>query len=270
MTSSTFEQVEKEFPLLFNLGQSAEFSLYQDPAVCLIKLWQFGQKLTGLLFEKHLLAFPYDNSFHNRIKTLEFEKVLPYTIKDLFFHIKEKGNLATHQNKGTVDDGKGALLSAFKISKWFYETYSHANNDIGDLRFHPPAQVDTRHALHELEQQYQELEKKFKQLLEERNTGGLPEEKKTHIQERSQKASSKIELSEAETRELIDAQLRKAGWEMDTKYLNYKGTDAIEAQYPSLKEKIEKLPQALLAKAFRGELVLRMSRMSQPVCCWKE
>ena len=31
--------------------------------------------------------------------------------------------------------------------------------------------------------------------------------------------------------------------------------DAIEAQYLSLKEKINKLPQALLAKAFRGELV---------------
>ncbi|WP_338874896.1 restriction endonuclease subunit S [Spirosoma sp. SC4-14] len=31
--------------------------------------------------------------------------------------------------------------------------------------------------------------------------------------------------------------------------------DALEAQYVSLKEKIDKLPQALLAKAFRGELV---------------
>ncbi|WP_428668605.1 hypothetical protein [Runella sp.] len=31
--------------------------------------------------------------------------------------------------------------------------------------------------------------------------------------------------------------------------------DALEAQYESLKAKIEKLPQALLGKAFRGELV---------------
>ena len=30
--------------------------------------------------------------------------------------------------------------------------------------------------------------------------------------------------------------------------------DAIEGQYRSLKQKINKLPQALLAKAFRGEL----------------
>jgi len=32
-------------------------------------------------------------------------------------------------------------------------------------------------------------------------------------------------------------------------------SDAIEAKYQSLKEKIEKLPQAILAKAFCGELV---------------
>lgn len=31
--------------------------------------------------------------------------------------------------------------------------------------------------------------------------------------------------------------------------------DALEAQYESLKAKVEKLPQALLAKAFRSELV---------------
>ena len=31
--------------------------------------------------------------------------------------------------------------------------------------------------------------------------------------------------------------------------------DAIEAQYQSLKTKIERLPQAILAKAFKGELV---------------
>jgi type I restriction enzyme S subunit len=35
--------------------------------------------------------------------------------------------------------------------------------------------------------------------------------------------------------------------------------DAIEAQYLNLKEKIDKLPQALLAKAFRGELVPQYS-----------
>jgi hypothetical protein len=38
------------------------------------------------------------------------------------------------------------------------------------------------------------------------------------------------------------------------KFLNYH-IDKIESQYQSLKAKIDQLPQAVLAKAFRGELV---------------
>ena len=36
-------------------------------------------------------------------------------------------------------------------------------------------------------------------------------------------------------------------------------TDQIEASYQKLKAKIEQLPQALLAKAFRGELLAQLS-----------
>jgi len=222
MTPSNFAHLEEEYPILFNLGQSAEFYLHQDPVVCLIKLRQFGERLTEMLFELHSLAFPYDNTFHNRIRTLEFEKILPVNIKDLFFHIKEKGNLAAHQNKGTIDDGKHGLLSAFKLGKWFYQTYSELNEDISEVRFSPPANLDARNALHLLEKDYKDLQSKFSQLLEERSTQGLPEEKKQVILERSQKVASKIEMSEAETRDLIDAQLRKAGWEADTSTHNYK------------------------------------------------
>ncbi|WCC45676.1 restriction endonuclease subunit S [Tenacibaculum finnmarkense] len=34
--------------------------------------------------------------------------------------------------------------------------------------------------------------------------------------------------------------------------------DAIEKQYKTLKEKIDRLPQAILAKAFKGELVAQL------------
>lgn len=100
MTKSNFSFLADEFPLLFNLGQAAEFNLYQDPITCLFKLRQFGEKLSELLFEAHHLDFPYDNSFHNRLKTLEFERIIPPQVKDLLHSLKHKGNLAAHQNKG--------------------------------------------------------------------------------------------------------------------------------------------------------------------------
>ncbi len=222
MSQSNFSYLETEFPILFNIGQAAEFNLHEDPVTCLFKLRQFGEKLTEILFEEHHLEFPYENTFHNRLKTLEFEGILPSAVKDLFHAIKGKGNVAVHQNKGTLEDAKGTLFLSFKISKWFYQSYSEENKEISQLKFHVPEKLDTRHALHELESNYEALQQKFDDLLKERDTSGIPKEKQKEIQERSQKAAKKIDMSEAETRDLIDEQLRKAGWEVDTNSLNFK------------------------------------------------
>lgn len=42
-------------------------------------------------------------------------------------------------------------------------------------------------------------------------------------------------------------------------FLKYEYPDAIEAQYQLLKQKIETLPQAILYKAFKGELVEQLA-----------
>ncbi|WP_232835101.1 type I restriction-modification system endonuclease [Pleomorphovibrio marinus] len=214
--------MKTEFPILFNIGQAAEFNLFQDPVTCLWKLRQFGERVSELLFELHHLEFPYDNSFHSRLKTLEFENILPPQVKDLLHAIKHKGNLAVHDNKGSLEDAKGLLFSTFKIAKWFYQTYSEENDDLSTVKFHLPENKDARHALHVLEQEYADLQQKFEELHHERSTAQLPEEKREEIQSRSQRAARKIEMSEAETRLLIDEQLRTAGWEVDTQKLNFK------------------------------------------------
>ncbi|WP_205319224.1 hypothetical protein [Runella rosea] len=62
---SNFFFLKDEFPILFNIGVSAENYLHRGPVYCLSKLRLFGEKLTQLLFEEHALEFPLDNSFHN-------------------------------------------------------------------------------------------------------------------------------------------------------------------------------------------------------------
>ncbi len=222
MTQSNFTYLENEFPILFNLGQSAELNLHEDPVVSLLKLRQFVERLTEYLFEEHHIEFPYDNTIHTRLKTLEFESLLPPNIKDLLFNIKSKGNKAIHEGKGTAVEATGVLLSSFKVAKWFYDTYSEEQIDTSQLKFHKPDNLDSRHALHELTQQYDELQKKFNELLKERDTSGLPAEEKQAIAEKSQQAARKIDMSEEETRDIIDQQLSDAGWEVDTNNLNYK------------------------------------------------
>ncbi|NVJ64651.1 MAG: type I restriction-modification system endonuclease [Flavobacteriaceae bacterium] len=222
MSSTNFDFLELEFPLLFNLGQSAEYNVSSDPVVTLIKLRQFAEKLSENLFEIHRLDFPYDNTIHNKLKTLEFEGILPDAVKDLLFNIKNRGNTAVHQIKGTKSEATGMLFSGFKVAKWFYQTYSDANEDISSLKFKEPKELDARHALNELEKQYKDLEARFEKVLEERPKEALTNEQSKAIAIRSEKAAKKIDMSEAETRVLIDQQLRAVGWEVDTDLINFK------------------------------------------------
>jgi type I restriction enzyme R subunit len=220
--SSNFQFLEQEYPILANIASSAEYNCFSDPVTALFKLRQFGERITELLFDEHGMELPFENSFHNRLKALEFDKVLPERVKDLLFTLKNKGNIAVHQSKGTVDDAKMALFSAFKVGKWFCETYSVKSTDLSHVKFSAPKDLDSRHTLSLLESDFAELEKKYKALQQERKAEGISKEKEEIIRDKSEKAARKIDMSEAETRELIDAYLRQAGWEVNTQELNYK------------------------------------------------
>ncbi|MEQ8361536.1 MAG: type I restriction-modification system endonuclease [Cyclobacteriaceae bacterium] len=222
MAQSNFIFLENEFPILFNIGQAAEYNLHSDPVVTLFKLRLLEEKIIDYLFEEHNLNRPYEDTLHNRLKQLEEERIVQPNIASLLHGIKHKGNQAVHGSKGSIADAKTILFSSFKIAKWFYQTYSAENKNIADLKFHIPANLDARHALNELEKNFAELEQKFNALLEQKENVELPQAKAKEIVERSETAARHIDLDEAETRELIDAQLRLAGWEVDTNELNYK------------------------------------------------
>lgn len=222
MPHSNFSFLEREFPILYNIGGAAEYNLYSDPAISLLKLRVFEEKMVDYLFEEHNLDKPYDNTLHNRIRLLEDEKLLLPNIASLIHSIKHKGNIAAHESKGSLEDAKTMLMSAFKVAKWFYQTYSNENLNITDLKFSLPPNQDSRYALNELEKNYKVLEEKFKALLVEKEAQELSQAQAKVIQQRSEASARNIDLDEAETRELIDAQLAQAGWEVDTKELNYK------------------------------------------------
>jgi type I restriction enzyme R subunit len=219
---SNFEFLENEYPILYQIGVLAEHNLHQDPATSLWKMRVFGEKMTEILFKEHALEFPTENTFVNRLRELCDERILPSAIKDLFHFVRIRGNKASHDHSGTFSDARQALVSGFKLSVWLYETYSNENADIRHLAFEEPTHHNNNTQLNLLEQDYKALEEKYAELLKERATDGISQEKQKDIEERSAKSVRKIDWSEQETRELIDEQLRNAGWEADTKSLNYK------------------------------------------------
>lgn len=167
MKQSNFQFLENEYPILYNIGTVAEYNLHTDPITTFFKLRQFGERLSEILFDEHHLEFPADNTFHNRLKTLEFEKTLPRNILDFLFLLKDKGNIAVHQNKGSKEDAKHCLFTAFKLSKWLYETYSEENQNVDNIKFSLPDKKDIESTLAHLEIQYNALELQFNKLLEE-------------------------------------------------------------------------------------------------------
>lgn len=241
MQQTNFVYLEHEFPLLYNIGKTAEYYLHSDPVVCLIRLRQLGEKISECLFEEHQLAFPVPNTFHTRIKMLEEEHLLSTAVSDLFFLIKKKGNTAAHEGKGTFDDAKSCLYAAFQLAKWFCEVYSSDGEALNQIKFILPEDTKEDIQLKQLEIQYAQLEGAFNKLLEERNISALSEDKQAAIKQRASKAAAKISMSEAETRALIDEQLKNAGWLANTEALNYKkhktlpqrGQNMAIAEWPS-------------------------------------
>lgn len=219
---SNFKFLSTEFQILFNLGQRAENYIHHDPSVTLFKLRLMVEKMVDSIFEIHQIEFPVENSTFRKLQVLTDEGIIDDKISGLFHTIRKSGNQAVHDGK--VKDGTSLnfLYSMFKLSVWFYETYSNKPSDVSSIKFHPPEKVDLAKDYKNLEQEYQQLEKRFADYINEREIGALSIEKSTEIKQRSKKAALKIEMSEAETRLLIDSQLRAAGWEVDTLNLNYK------------------------------------------------
>jgi type I restriction enzyme R subunit len=219
---SNFKFLAKEFQLLFNLAQSAEKYIYQDPNAALYKLRLMGEKMIELIFGVHQIEFPTENTTFKKLQVLADEGILEDKTLNFFHTVRKSGNRAIHDGQIGDDSAMTLLYSMFKLSKWFYETYSVDLTDIGSFRFHPLENVDIEKDFKTLEKEYQELEVKFNSLLADREIGQLNKKKSREIKKRSERAARKIEMTEAETRQLIDAQLRAAGWEADTPLLNYK------------------------------------------------
>ena len=227
MKNSNFFFLADEFPLLLNIGKLAEFNLFFDPNTTLYKCRQFGEKVLELVYEEHYLEFPDVNNFHNNLIKIKYENIIPERVLDLLFTIKNKGNIAVHDGVGSEQDAKSSLINIFKVAKWLYEVYAKNPIDVSEIKYHLPEKSNQADIISKLEQDFSALETKFNQLLAEREIKEQTKEEKLVILKRSEKVASRIEWKEADTRELIDQQLRAAGWIVDTLNINNKSKNTL-------------------------------------------
>ncbi len=216
---SNFDFLTAHFPALAKIGGLAEVYLYSDPNTCLYKLGALCETLVGNMFELDNIFVPQENAtLSNRIKILKREGMLPREIEDIMFELRRKRNLAVHEDYDSHEDCKTLLRLAHTLTVWFMQTY-------GDYHYEPedftlPQDISDQPKYKSLIAENEALATKLAALAVPADNV-TPSERKT----RADLTAGKLRPSEAETRMLIDEQLRRVGWEADSVNLRYaKGT----------------------------------------------
>lgn len=233
---SNFAFLESKFPPLASLGALAESYLYSDSNSCLMKLGMIGETIVNLMFSYDHLEPPQTDNAASRIVELAKKDLLPRDLEEELHALRKARNRAVHENFSSVSAGKTLLEMAYGLCEWFMQTY-------GDWKYaNRPFLLPSEKDLDEEREQNALIEKAVAALTEKaqaaaHNAPAVPLEKRA---ETAKKAASQRRKSEAETRYLIDEQLRGVGWEADTEQLRYskgarpeKGRNKAIAEWPT-------------------------------------
>lgn len=232
--SSNFKFLESHFPVLANFGGLAENYCYSDPNSCLMKLGMIGETIVNLMFTYDKIPAPYDNSAVNRINALFSEGLLTKDLTDILHALRKVRNRAVHENYAEQSDCPVFLEMAHSLSEWFMQTYGDWNYQHQTFVMPTEAKPATE-ITREAEKKEEELTKTAIEQAEKTEKV----DKKVR-QKQANKMASQRQKSEAETRYMIDEQLRQVGWEANTQEIRYskgirpsKGRNLAIAEWPT-------------------------------------
>lgn len=231
---SNFEFLNRYWPVLAQLGANAENYLYSDPNACIYKLGLFAERLVQeiLVFE-HMDAPKTDNTHANRIRLLKRAGLLPPEIDNTLYILRKTRNSAVHAGTDSVDEAKTLLSMAYNLAVWYMETYGDWEYIAGDFVMPEEVhQADLKSVIEDQEKKIAELSQKLAQV-----TTAVSGTTQKERAKRGETVSSMMQWNEAQTRCLIDEQLRKAGWEADTINLRYsKGIRPVKGRNIAISE----------------------------------
>lgn len=237
--ASSFDFLEKEFPALAKMGKLAENYCEDDPNSSLYKIRKIGESITTLVYQYDNISIPLGKTINDisqvsRINTLQDLGIFSSLLAKSFTRLRKIGNEAVHEDLDSSLIAKELLPIAYSVCCWFYKTYGN-DEDIEFKSYVLPTKTISENQPKkkiiikikkpiEFTPKQQEEEKEENQLLDSASQVAIsaPKVKLSVRKNRSYKANRSRPLTEAETRELIDEQLAKVGWEVDSKKLNFK------------------------------------------------
>lgn len=232
---SNFAFLKSHFPVLANFGILAEKYCYSDSNSCIMKLGMIGETIVNLMLTYDKIKIPTDCNAVTKIKILSLQGLLTPDLSDILHALRKARNKAAHTNYENIKEGQTLLEMAYSLCEWFMQTY-------GDLqykhcKFVMPTEADAKSITdNDDKAAEQKMLEETEKIAAAAKAVAADERRK-----RALAAASQRQKSEAETRYMIDAQLRKVGWEADTENLRYgkgirpqKGKNLAIAEWPTL------------------------------------
>ncbi|WP_427169281.1 hypothetical protein [Fusobacterium nucleatum] len=236
---SNFNFLQNDWQGLAKIGEMVEYMLYKDLNTAIMKLRQFGEELVKLMLKAE--NFTYDKNVLpvDRILILKRAGLILEDIDRILTTLRKKGNDAIHNYYGDEKKAETFLSLAVKLGAWFQEVYgTDYLFQSESVEYKKPENIDYEKEYQRLVERTDEIEKELE------NINTVPH--LTSREDRKKLISKKkeIEFTEEETRLIIDKQLTEAGWEVDTKVLNYKLNKTLPekkrniaiAEWPCIKE----------------------------------
>ena len=212
---SNFQTTEEEYRQYAKLATSAESLIYSDPKSSVAVFGNFAEQLTREIM--HLEGFgDWNLKQIDRINELKYRGDYPPIVTKYLDDIRNIRNLADHDHQFIVSKRQALEVDkkAYIIWNYFLEVYSQ--DEVKEYK----TPIDQANIFQLQQEQIEQLKKE----LEEARKAKKPVEVSKEIQAKRHKISvqfaKKHQLTEAETRQLIDRQLQQAGWEADSENLN--------------------------------------------------
>ena len=212
---SNFQTTEEEYRQYAKLATSAESLIYSDPKSSVAVFGNFSEQLTREIM--HLEGFgDWNLKQIDRINELKYRGDYPPIVTKYLDDIRNIRNLADHDHQFIVSKKQALEVDkkAYIIWNYFLEVYSQ--DEVKEYK----TPIDQANIFQLQQEQIEQLKKE----LEEARKAQKPVEVSKELQAKRHKISvqfaKKHQLTEAETRQLIDRQLQQAGWEADSENLN--------------------------------------------------
>ena len=212
---SNFQTTEEEYRQYAKLATSAESLIYSDPKSSVAVFGNFSEQLTREIM--HLEGFgDWNLKQIDRINELKYRGDYPPIVTKYLDDIRHIRNLADHDHQFIVSKRQALEVDkkAYIIWNYFLEVYSQ--DEVKEYK----TPIDQANIFQLQQEQIEQLKKE----LEEARKAQKPVEVSKELQAKRHKISvqfaKKHQLTEAETRQLIDRQLQQAGWEADSENLN--------------------------------------------------